>query len=281
MANFDEKVELINQYIKANKDTSSVDIIKSLFDITHLRNSYFFNLFKQNRLKGTEFSSLSQNELFGKFTKPSFYDIPEKKIELMFQEFYNRTMVENDSKPRYIISFSSCGPNIMGYIENSTNSLVINSDMFEQPGVNSNYNEAISKDNIGTHLLLTILHETRHNLQNDKTLDFVLDEKQSEDDKAMSAINLMYLALGNHYIKTNDKLYFNRLNYDYTELFYEHDANYFAINKLNSSTKMTSLDNREALQNFIENSVFFSKRELSENDKEIKKSIDTSIIKIL
>ena len=284
MKNFDEKIKEVNTFIKANKNLQDKNILKSVFAVTHLKDAYFFNPFKKKNLSQTEFSGLSDKQLSDMFSDERFVKLPKDKSEILFQELYNRTITNNGSKPRYFAALESMDPNIMGFIENTANTIHINSTVIDRASETFSSYDAINKYNAGTHMFLTMVHETRHNIQNDKVIDFVLNENQTDEEKAMNAINLMYLTLDDYFAEQNDKSYFRRLNMDYQELFYEHDANYFSLKNFMDNNEVKSKHVASALRNYIENSIYLPERIYTSKDrddvKQTKKDVEKRVQKM-
>lgn len=226
----------------------------------------------KDRLNQTEFSNISNEELFAKFNKEIFNNLPTDELEHLFQEVHNRMAINNDTEVQRICKIDELEDQVLATTYFESNRIIINKDKIES--AKKTPFGVINKNNLGIQYLLNILHETQHNVQFNNSLKYVLNLTQSPQEDFMGAVSLMLTSLDDYARHNNNEELNERLYENYWYSYEEHNANYYAIKMVKEMFDNGSLKNYNsamALQYFIEETLMI-KSNFVDYDKIIKRN---------
>ncbi|MBQ7307658.1 MAG: hypothetical protein IJW82_03930 [Clostridia bacterium] len=224
------RYNLINQKLKEwKKQGQDQNILKTIFEHSNLDSMVTING-KNDVFVDTGFQGLSLQELYKLFDKGSFNKMDQYQITNLFQEVHNRYITSNDLElSRNVVFDEDNFNNFWGYVTYSDNMLFMNKSILEKVLSKNKKNSKINKENVGLAFLNIILHESRHLVQYDSFLKFLLDEPMSEEQKFLGAIaglnNINFNIANSNY----DYKYTPNWNAMYDYQYLEHDAYYTGL----------------------------------------------------
>ena len=219
------RYELINQKLKQWKGQDK-NILKTIYEHSNLDSAVTINN-KPTVLINTGFQNLSLDELYKLFDKNSFNKMDQYQIANLFQEVHNRYLNSNGLEPsRNVVFDNDDFNNFWGYVNYGDNMLFMNKSILEKVLNKNNSRKKITKDNVGIAFLNIILHESRHLVQYDSFVKFMLNEPMDEEQKFLGAIaglnNINFNIANSNY----DYKYTPNWNAMYGYQYLEHDAYY-------------------------------------------------------
>lgn len=258
MNRYDELSQKINLWFMYKEQ--DINILSSLYAQSHLEENQLVD--RSVDLKNeTMFSELSDEELIARFEKKFFNKYTTNELVHLFQEAHNRFIKENkyDVTRNVVVMINEQEPGMGGYVSMGDDLLFINKCLINR-GKAIKQGSIINENSIGKIYLDVLFHETKHVIQYEDAIDFALDKKQNITRKAAGAI--MLLNNTNFYIanRSGDYGYFEDWKDNYDFHFYEHEANYAAmqrIEKFYSAEKKKSLDYAQFQTVYMDASLHF------------------------
>lgn len=188
----------------------------------------------ENLHYGTKFSRYETDKLFSLFEAETFNNLNKEDLQHLMQEVHNRMMEKNERFVRRNVEVLNqvWDPYTYGFINSSDTLLGINGFPIFYSKYMPRNKKLLNKESVGKIYLSVVLHETQHNEQYERTLDFADGVKMSKYDSFMGA--LMLVSNTNYRVseKRGDMRYQRRCENMYDYHTYEHEANYVAIKNM-------------------------------------------------
>lgn len=229
---------------------------------------------------GTKYSGLETSDLFSLFEANTFNQLNKEDLQHLMQEVHNRMMEKNDRFVRRNVEVLNqvWDPYTYGFINSSNTLLGINGFPIFYSKYMPRNNKLLNKDSVGKIYLSVVLHETEHNEQYERALDFADGINMNKYDSFMGA--LMLISNTNYRVseKRGDLRYQRRCESMYDYHTYEHEANYVAIKNMEKMYP-EKLKNSESYKKAID---FYGKISLhfdtdknsNENEERCKKRVE-------
>ena len=234
-------------------------LLKSIYSIANYQNKFGFDA--ERRIGSTIFTPNTDKELMSNFIRDKFSTMGEKQLTNLFQELYNRAVVNNGNEPRYVVSVKNIEDGIMGFMETYSNALEVNKAMINRfrnnQGTNVRSNNATTA---GPMFANVLLHETQHTCQMENILKYACGELTDKEEKARACMSLMKVVVEEVASAKNDKYLATYLERNYWYDFDEHDANMFPMNYIKNMYEKGNINDRiyaEVMHSWEEDSLGF------------------------
>lgn len=269
--NFSENLKI---WKEQNQDENIISALRSRFYLNH-------GNFKrgQNLKERTMFSNLQDENLIETFEHKQFNELHEYQLTHLFQEVHNRVVKgENKEVSRDVIVEDYVGTGtVYGSACASTDVLFLNNGLIES--AKKAKEGKLNKKSIGTYMLDTVIHETRHIVQYEYSFDVINNKDIDDKSKFIGAMSLINHINKTHSSKNYSNIYEIELNQNYANNFLEHDANTFAMNKMIEFNKQNK--NQDVFNEYVKESVKMTLHfEPSENKEEQLDQIETRVFLI-
>lgn len=231
-----KKYAELNELIKKwySEGSQDISILKSVFAQVNLEHNELAD--GNPDLKGgTKYSEISTQELVNMFEKETFNKMSKTDLTHLMQEAHNRFINENGFEVTRNVVVKDDNPEdegICGYVYYHDDLLFINKDMIDTYSKVSQSEGTLNTDTIGKFMLDTVWHETKHIIQYEDGMDFVMGKEQDLERAFTGA--LMIINNSNFVIsqERGDYSYLYQWKAGYRNHFYEHEANYVALKKV-------------------------------------------------
>lgn len=232
-----KKYEELSQFIKKSFDDRSQDvcILKSLFAQVNLEHNPMADGTPDLK-NGTKFSKISDKKLVSLFEKEHFNEMSKTDLTHLMQEAHNRFIKQSGYEVTRNVVVKEDNPEergVCGYVYYGDDMLFINKDMIDECKQLSPEVSTLNRDTIGKFFLDTVWHETKHIIQYEDGMDFVLGREQSLE-RAFSGALMVINNTNFQIAEMKEDWYgyvFNWKN-NYRNHFYEHEANYDSFMKV-------------------------------------------------
>lgn len=166
-------------------------LARVVYDLTNPMDAYEGKA--EEYINNTNLTSATEKEIFEKLDKFNLKVLSKEERAKIFQELHNRQVQENGFKPRYVVEMKPIEDTLLGYMEPSTNELVLNQTALNRL-CNSKGSDVITK-NPGLRFSLILMHETCHVIQMEKAVKLIKNEKMSKEDTLRASLTLMKLVV--------------------------------------------------------------------------------------
>ena len=223
----------IQKYAKLGYD---INLLRTLYSQVNLSESTLVDRTEDIKDK-TMFSDLTDRELLERYEKKYFNRYTNRELKHLFQESHNRYIKESglDVTRNVVVKVDSKNPNFLGYVQSAQDLLFMNKGFINSSKEVKDDTQLMNERTIGKVMLSTLLHETKHNIQYEDSIDFALGNKQ-EVDRAFSGacmiINNTNFALAWEESEEEYQRYVKHWKDNYDYHVYEQEANYSANKKM-------------------------------------------------
>lgn len=240
---FEERKYKANEICKKLFKKEEISLIKTLYNAINLKEDQVGDNLQQ-RLKSTQYSSLSTQELIKNFRKIRFSYMTNKDMELLFQEIHNRECRKNNVEPRYIVSVKDkLNDKSNGYIVPGSNELNINGAMIKRYNAyNSASNYGKNANTIGAHSLFTLIHETQHTCQMEGIMNFALNREKTKEERGRDAIFFLNMAVSQYAEDKHEKVLEDYIKKNYWYDYMEHHSNMAPVKFMKDAIKNGYID---------------------------------------
>lgn len=265
-----DRYKLINCKLKewSGQDKS---ILKTIYEHSNPEGFVIFSDGKKVS-ENTSFKNISNENLYQLFESNHFNDMNVYQIQDLFQEVHNRYIRSNGFEPSRNVVFDYDDKNsFWGYVNYSNNMLFINRSVAEKIYNKKSTRGKINKDNMGLAFFNIILHESRHLVQYDSFIKFLLDEPMSEEQKFLGAVAGLNNINFNIADSNEDNKYIPKWNSMYYYHYLEHDAYYTGL-----------MQTKEILDDKFKDDLNYNKLLVSMSDKigKVQSYLPTTKLKI-